>query len=168
LSIAFSRLKSHLGRAHLAPKNPLFAIAWRGPSFSPFLANGLQISHANRQNSVQDGTNKFFRVGGHAMTTKREDAKLQEVAKRLRALRKATGNTSARMAQLCNITAQRWHAWEKGLYLPDVIVMIQLCERFRLTLDWIYTGDTTLLPGKLEKEINAILAREKQNHDALR
>ena len=49
--------------------------------------------------------------------------------------------TQQQLAEHLGVTRGMVYTWYRGLALPPVKHMQQLCREHRLTLDWIYSGD---------------------------
>jgi transcriptional regulator with XRE-family HTH domain len=71
------------------------------------------------------------------------------VGGRLRSMRKMLGLKSAQMCDILGIARNTYSQWESGVNLPDVRAMVDLCDRFGVTLDYIYRGDKSGLPLRL-------------------
>lgn len=54
-------------------------------------------------------------------------------------------------------TPQRWNNYVAGRDRLPLNVALKLCQRFGLTLDWIYRGDTNGLPVRLARQIEEIV-----------
>ena len=63
------------------------------------------------------------------------------VGQRLEMSIAAMGNKPAEIARLLGITQQRLSNYITGSRPLDIAIAIQLCQRFGLTLDWLYIGD---------------------------
>ena len=60
---------------------------------------------------------------------------------RLRWAREAENKTQADMCRLLDdMDPSTWNRWEHGSRYPDPVVMVRLCERFGLTMDYLYRG----------------------------
>lgn len=57
--------------------------------------------------------------------------------------------TQAAVSRLLGIDQSGWNRWEKGNRTPDPWSMIEVCARFRVTMDFIYRGWTEGLPPRL-------------------
>ena len=79
-----------------------------------------------------------------------EDAAMPQptsvIAKRLEATREALGLSAAELCRQIDIKPNRWSQYESGERRITEEVASRLCDRFRLTLDWIYRGDASGLP----------------------
>lgn len=58
--------------------------------------------------------------------------------------------------------AQAWNNWESGRDRIGLDNALMLCRRYRLSLDWIYTGNDGNLPASLARRIADIRASEKR------
>jgi len=70
-------------------------------------------------------------------------------ARRLRAAREALGMEQKEIALAAGAQPNRWNNWERGISLPDPLVMARCQVLFGISLDWIYVGDPGHLPTKV-------------------
>lgn len=77
-----------------------------------------------------------------------------EVAKRLQALRyHLAGNNQTAFGKRYDIDVKRWNNFERGLSLSKPIAFL-LCQKIPgLTLDWLFLGNESGLPVKLQREL---------------
>ncbi|SDF82790.1 helix-turn-helix domain-containing protein [Thalassobaculum litoreum] len=75
-----------------------------------------------------------------------------EVGKRLRASREATGLEQSDFSAW-GIERTRLSQWENGRRAANAIALIPFCERFGISLDWIFRGDPRALPNDLYNRI---------------
>lgn len=61
------------------------------------------------------------------------------------------------LSRLCDADPEKVEAWLEAKAVPCVAAMTVLCKRLGLTLDWIYTGDTTGLPPDMAIRLAAAL-----------
>ena len=71
------------------------------------------------------------------------------IAARLIQTREALGLTQTELCRSSGIERNTYNQWEKGRNRPDLDKAFLLCETFGLTLDWIYRGDPSGLPSRL-------------------
>lgn len=80
-----------------------------------------------------------------------------EIGKRLRWTRLALGMSQVGIARELmpddEYAAQVWNNWEKGRDRPSVDSALLMVKKYRLSLDWIYVGDDSMLPSHLAKAI---------------
>lgn len=74
------------------------------------------------------------------------DAPHREIAERLIAVRLANELEQSELCQSLNIQPNTYSQWESGKKRPNLDDAMRLCERFGVTLDWIYRGDPSGLP----------------------
>lgn len=79
----------------------------------------------------------------------RPPAYLRQVGRRLRVVRLGLGKSAADMCRELGTTDRAWSQWENGKRLLDVLVAVRLKERYGITLDWLYDGDSARLPPHL-------------------
>ncbi len=88
-----------------------------------------------------------------ARRPKTELVQLDEMAKRLRALRDTTGLSQERFAEKYGLGYKQWGNFETGSRI-GLDAALTLVHEFRVTLDWIYLGDDSMMPTKLMREID--------------
>lgn len=75
--------------------------------------------------------------------------------------RTAIGMTQGAFAESAGLATNTYNQYEQGERLPLVENAIKLCERFELTLDWVYRGDPSGLKYNLAEQI--IRLRRERN-----
>ena len=75
---------------------------------------------------------------------------------RLRLTREVLGLTQAEFADRCGIARNTFNQYEQGKNKPQLPLAIEMCERFNLTLDWLYRGDPSGLPYKMADSLKAL------------
>ncbi len=88
------------------------------------------------------------------------DTSPEYVAKRLQLFRKSLGMRQVDLARELGWSQQKWGQWEKARRTPNIPDMIELAERYGVTLDYIYRGDMSRLPEWMAKKIRELLASE--------
>ncbi len=88
------------------------------------------------------------------------------VGERLALTRSAFGLSQGAFAESAGIADNTYNQYEQGVRLPLVENALKLCERFDLTLDWIYRGDPSGLKYNLAERI--IRMRRKRNTSSKR
>jgi len=88
------------------------------------------------------------------------DTSPEYVAKRLGYFRKSLGMRQIDLAKEFGWSPQKWGQWEKGRRTPNIADMIELSERYGVTLDYIYRGDMSRLPEWMAKEIRDLIASD--------
>ena len=78
---------------------------------------------------------------------------LVEIGARLRAARVALGLSQAELARGIGVRPNTYNQWESGKRLVDPLVAADICDRFGITMDWIYRGSTLGLPQSLLTKI---------------
>lgn len=76
------------------------------------------------------------------------------VARRLALSRTVLGFSQAEVCRLLAVKHNTWSMWESGKNLPDPLVMACYCDRFGITLDYIYRGR---LDGIADPHVRAAL-----------
>lgn len=83
-----------------------------------------------------------------------EEAIHEEIGRRLAALRRAMGNESkAAWAERNGFNATQYHNWERGIRRIPVEAAERLCDRYGLTLDWLYRGRVDGLSENIRKAV---------------
>ncbi len=75
------------------------------------------------------------------------------VGQRLVASRLALGLKAVDICKTINVQQNTYSQWESGDRLIGPSDSIRLCDRFGLTLDWIYQGDMAGLPHSLATKL---------------
>lgn len=80
-------------------------------------------------------------------------------------LRKDKGYTQAKLAQLLNISDKTVSKWERGAGLPDVSLMLPLCEVLEISVNELLTGERLAdADYKLKAEAN-MMELVKENRE---
>jgi len=87
------------------------------------------------------------------MRVKHDDRWQKDVGSRLDATRAALEIDHADMARMLGINPQRWSNYTNGHRPISVDLAILLCDRFGLTLDWIYRGRIDGMPVGLADKL---------------
>lgn len=96
-------------------------------------------------------------------THKRTDqAAVSAIAHRMRLLRLATGLNQAEFARSIGVARTAWNNVEIEFSRIGVDAALKVCEKYRVTLDWIYRGDTSMMPTGLMKRIEEESVREEE------
>ena len=77
----------------------------------------------------------------------------QAVGKRLRLTREALESAIGAFAASAGIPINTYSQYENGKRVPKLDFAIRLCDRYELTLDWIYRGDPSGLKYNLAGKI---------------
>jgi transcriptional regulator with XRE-family HTH domain len=77
------------------------------------------------------------------------------IGERLRLTREALELKPGEFAGGAGIAKSTYSQWESGTRLPDLQFAMRLCDRYGLTLDWIYLGHLACLPYALAVKISA-------------
>lgn len=87
------------------------------------------------------------------------DAEKKAIGRRLAATRLALGfERQDDIAAALKIKRSTYNEWERGAKVINLRVAAVLCERYGLTLDWIYRGIPAGLPVRLHQELAAASA----------
>jgi transcriptional regulator with XRE-family HTH domain len=72
-----------------------------------------------------------------------------DIGRRLVALRDALRLNQSAFAQLIDVSQPAVNNYERAIRRPEIDVAIKIQMRTGVTLDWIYLGDRSGLPGRL-------------------
>lgn len=78
------------------------------------------------------------------------------IAHRLALTRQALGYQKGDFAAAAGIANNTYTQYESATNMPDMERANMLCDRYRLTLDWIFRGDTASLPRETRIAIVAL------------
>jgi transcriptional regulator with XRE-family HTH domain len=91
----------------------------------------------------------------------------RNVGQRLNAVREELGRSINGMSKLLGISRDVWSNWVKGRNWPDEEAMLFLCEKYGLTMDWIYRGQITSgVPLELALRLEARLDGKDPDKEA--
>lgn len=87
----------------------------------------------------------------------------QDVARRLRLVRRALNIEDQReFGEAANLEQSLYNRFETGRRLLTPQAAMKLCERYGLTLDYLYRGEPSGLPYKLHNDIRAMRRARNQ------
>lgn len=97
--------------------------------------------------------------------TSPEPTSLEEIGARLQLTREALGRTQVMMAKLMGsvTNGQAWENYESGRRRISIDHALKLCQTCRLTLEWIYQGQSHGLPPDLRGDIEQLMVRRSSN-----
>lgn len=72
-----------------------------------------------------------------------------DIGRRIEALMASTGRNQSAFAELVGITQPALSNYVKGLRRPQLDEAIKIAAKTGVTLDWLYLGDRSGLPGRL-------------------
>ena len=75
---------------------------------------------------------------------------------RLQFTREALGFAKGVFASSAGIPKNTYSQYESGKRVPRLDFALRLCDRYELTLDWIYRGDPSGLRYNLAEKINVL------------
>lgn len=75
------------------------------------------------------------------------------MGERLRMTRMELDENRTRFAENFGVLNNRWRMWEDGAYAADEWVMAEMCNRYCLTMDWLYRGHVETLPSGLQAKL---------------
>ena len=88
-------------------------------------------------------------------------AAVPEIARRLRLLRKAVADSPTHLSVTTGITRSAWSNYENGLSRIGVDAAMKLCDRYHVSLDWIYRGLDAMIPHGLAKRLQEVAEAEE-------
>lgn len=81
---------------------------------------------------------------------------------RLRLVRDVLGMDQGEFAKRAGLTSNQYNMIELGDRLPSIEAAIELCDTYRISLDWIFRGEPGDMSVKLYDGIRALMdARER-------
>lgn len=80
---------------------------------------------------------------------------LDAIAERLIRLRHATGLTQSAFAAAAGIAANTYNHYERAKSRPELDKATLICDRFHVTLDWLYFGEMAGLPYQTVERLRA-------------
>lgn len=83
----------------------------------------------------------------------KEPTSLKDVSQRLRITREVYNKKQGDFALEASIAHNTYNQYESGKRIPSIDNAILLCQKYDLTLDWIYRGETSGLKYSLAEEI---------------
>ena len=95
----------------------------------------------------------------------KSDQFLVDVARRLFVTRTALGLSQDDLAESIGCGGSAYRNWEgmrhgikgtRAKRAPDISVMVRMCERWGVTLDWVYRGVKSSIPQQLFDKINVV------------
>lgn len=87
----------------------------------------------------------------------------ERIGKRLINLRKAFGWSATYLAQVCDVTPQRWYNYETARNEPPLVVLKKLKLLTGVTSDYILFGDQSALPFDLAVRLSLIAEKNAEN-----
>lgn len=97
---------------------------------------------------------------------KEAELRLQKaVGQRLKAVRDVLGLNQADFGRRAKLAENTYNMIELGKRMPSILVAIALCDAHRLTLDYIFRGDTGDLPHGMGRAVDAMLAARSEHTD---
>jgi transcriptional regulator with XRE-family HTH domain len=88
--------------------------------------------------------------------TRLDPRTLPAIAHRMKLLRLTTGRSAADFARESGMTRAMWHNIETGFSRIGIDAAMKLCDRYHITLDWIYRGHDARLPRGLAKRLQEV------------
>lgn len=73
----------------------------------------------------------------------------KSIARRLVTLREAVAPSAADLCRRTGLAPNRWSQYESGERRITLEASLVLCDKYGVTLDWIYRGDESGLPRHL-------------------
>ena len=87
---------------------------------------------------------------------------LPAIAHRMKLLRLTTGLSVADFARETGVARTMWHNIEAGFSRIGVDAAMKLCDKYHITLDWIYRGHDSMLPEGFAKRLQEVIEREPE------
>jgi transcriptional regulator with XRE-family HTH domain len=97
--------------------------------------------------------------------TRLDTRTLPAVAHRMKLLRLTMGLSAADFARKTGMTRAMWHNIETGFSRIGIDAAIKLCDKYHITLDWIYRGrHDARLPYSLAKRLQEVAEAEPEGN----
>jgi transcriptional regulator with XRE-family HTH domain len=97
--------------------------------------------------------------------TRLDTRTLPAIAHRMKLLRLATGLSAADFARKTGMTRAMWHNIETGFSRIGIDAAMKLCDKYHITLDWIYRGrHDARLPRGLAKRLQEVAEAEPEGN----
>ncbi|PVE22074.1 hypothetical protein DC522_23245 [Microvirga sp. KLBC 81] len=87
---------------------------------------------------------------------------LPAIAHRMKLLRLTTGLSVADFARETGVARTMWHNIEAGFSRIGIDAAMKLCDKYHITLDWIYRGQDAMLPHGLAKRLLEVVVADKE------
>jgi len=81
---------------------------------------------------------------------------------RLRHTRQAFGVNQREFARRANLKQNRYNQYEAGVRVLTINAALKICDEYRITLDWLYRGERSMLPHRLAIAIARIEVAEQE------
>jgi len=86
-----------------------------------------------------------------------------EIGKFIASCRKEKGWTQMQLAEQLNITNRAVSKWETGKSIPDVSIMMELCEILGITVNELLSGERIAMEDyRVKAEENMLMLQEKK------
>ncbi len=90
----------------------------------------------------------------------------EKIGKFIATLRKENNLTQMQLAEALNITDRAVSKWERGKSLPDVSVMLDLCQILHIEVSELLNGERIMKENYNEKQQELLLQMAKQKQEA--
>lgn len=98
--------------------------------------------------------------------TKKPDEFKREAGKRLAIAESALGLKARAICETINCAQNTWSQWKSGKSTPDLFYMVRFCDKYGITLDWIYRGIPWGLPANIAQRIDQLAVKSvSQRHE---
>ena len=97
----------------------------------------------------------FGRSRAHYLVMETNTHKIY-VGARLRLTIDALERSQATVAQQLDISPSKLHNWIRGVNYPEIPVLIKLCDRYGLTMDWFLRGQLAGVAGDLGDALSKV------------
>ena len=89
---------------------------------------------------------------------------LPALAHRMKLLRLATGLSATEFARENGMGRPMWHNIETGFSRIGVDAAMKLCDKYHITLDWIYRSHDAMLPHGFTKLLQKVAERDPETN----
>ena len=77
------------------------------------------------------------------LARERTPEQLKAIGERLKVARKAIGISQKQICDILGVRTATWNHWETGRRLPDPMIITDMANIYRVSLDWIYNGKSS-------------------------
>jgi transcriptional regulator with XRE-family HTH domain len=89
-------------------------------------------------------------------TTRLDPRTLPALAHRMKLLRLTTGLSATDFARENGMGRPMWHNIQTGFSRIGIDAAMTLCDKYHITLDWIYRGHDAMLPHGFAKRLQEV------------
>ena len=92
---------------------------------------------------------------------------VEAIGRRLRHLRTTLDLNQTEFAKFAGLAQNAYSQYENGQRRPSLEAAFKMCDRYKVTLDWIYQGVSDGLPNRLWQELDRAATRRSNLDDII-